>query len=86
MDKKIGEAAMENFLRPWSAQLLSVLRIMAGLLLLQQPGHDAQDTQKLRRPRKKEILHSSLSDFLIHSSFGESRQGSTVGKKFAARE
>jgi putative oxidoreductase len=26
---------MENFLRPWSAQLLSVLRIMAGLLLLQ---------------------------------------------------
>jgi len=26
---------MENFLRPWSAQLLSVLRIMTGLLLLQ---------------------------------------------------
>jgi putative oxidoreductase len=26
---------MENFLRPWSAQLLSVLRIMAGLLILQ---------------------------------------------------
>ena len=25
---------MENFLRPWSAQLLSVLRIMTGLLLL----------------------------------------------------
>jgi putative oxidoreductase len=24
---------MENFLRPWSAQLLSVLRIMTGLLL-----------------------------------------------------
>jgi len=25
---------MENFLRPWSAQLLSVLRIVAGLILL----------------------------------------------------
>ena len=25
---------MENFLRPWSAQLLSVLRIMTGLMLL----------------------------------------------------
>jgi putative oxidoreductase len=25
---------MENFLRPWSAQLLSVLRIVTGLLLL----------------------------------------------------
>jgi putative oxidoreductase len=25
---------MESFLRPWSAQLLSILRIMAGLLLL----------------------------------------------------
>ena len=26
---------MENFLRPWTAQILSVLRIMTGLLLLQ---------------------------------------------------
>jgi putative oxidoreductase len=26
---------MENFLRPWSAQILSLLRIMTGLLLLQ---------------------------------------------------
>ncbi len=25
---------MENFLRPWSAQLLSVLRIVSGLILL----------------------------------------------------
>ena len=25
---------MENFLRPWSTQLLSILRIMTGLLLL----------------------------------------------------
>jgi putative oxidoreductase len=32
--KNIGEVPMENFLRPWSAQLLSVLRIMTGLLLL----------------------------------------------------
>jgi putative oxidoreductase len=27
---------MENFLRPWSAQLLSVLRIVAGLILFHQ--------------------------------------------------
>jgi putative oxidoreductase len=26
---------MENFLRPWTAELLSILRIMTGLLLLQ---------------------------------------------------
>ena len=26
---------MENFLRPWSAQLLSILRIVTGLLLLE---------------------------------------------------
>jgi putative oxidoreductase len=30
-----SEDAMENFLRPWSAQLLSILRIVAGILLFE---------------------------------------------------